>query len=422
MGSINLGNLLMNTHASGVANSTNNKINTRKSTSDTENFKQALNKAKQDNVSNDSKGKTVDTKGSKAQGQNKVAKDNKVEDLDVKEKEGEKEVTAAILNLLSETLQMPIEQITSTLEEMGIEPISLLDESNFSNFLVSLYSEDTTTDLLLGNSQLKEISKLFSKLEEVSSEIMGNEIHQLVQEKVKSTENITINTEAVETEVISEEIVETSSVLKVNDEETSELVEDVNVGSGSQHGTSQLKHQDLGLTVPVEAFESTLNLNNNEQVDSHLNRAQIVNPNPNPNLNIGTQILDHIEITALEQMKEIKMQLSPKELGQLTIKMVEKNGNLVAEIKVESEKTKQFILNELDTLKDGLTKQGIDIGHVQVDVRQNDGTTQMQQQRQKSSKRIQEIIQKHLNEIEAEENKADNIQLNVGESEVDYMV
>ena len=143
----------------------------------------------------------------------------------------------------------------------------------------------------------------------------------------------------------------------------------------------------------------------------------------NPDLNIASQIVDHIEVTKLEQMQEIKMQLSPKELGQLTIKLVEKNGVFVAEIKVESEKTKDFILNEIETLKDSLNEQGINISNVQVDVKQNDGSMQMQQQKQKSSKRIQEIIAKHLQELEEEEAQMQEVSpLDIGESEVDYMI
>ncbi len=120
-------------------------------------------------------------------------------------------------------------------------------------------------------------------------------------------------------------------------------------------------------------------------------------------------------------MQEIKMQLSPRELGQLTIKMVEKNGMLVAEIQVENEKTKEFILNELNSLKDSLIQQGLEITNVQVDVRQNDQTKQMYQQRQKSSKRIQEIIAKHLQEFEEEE-ASEVERLDVGDNEIDYMI
>ena len=105
----------------------------------------------------------------------------------------------------------------------------------------------------------------------------------------------------------------------------------------------------------------------------------------------------------------------------MNIKIVENNGAMVAEIKVDNEKAKEFILNNIHELKDNLEEQGLNVADVKVDIKQDNRQSQMEQERQKSSKRIQEIISKHLNDATLEEVE-DNETPILSDSEVDYMV
>lgn len=418
MGSINLGNLLMNMHTSAVTNKT-----TTGQTNDTSNvggFNKALDNAKQTNIA-----KNLDKKPSTINEvkvtPKKVTKSNPLQSVELEEEEViKKEVTDAILSLISTQLQVPVEELTATLEEVGLSPIDLLEEDNFSQFITAFYGESATEDLLMENSEIKDISKLFTKIQEVSNQIVGDEVHKVIEQTTVDDELLNVQTVVAEkipttqqVEVSSLEEVVSSTVMPKEEKtvQTKELT------STQPQVVQTFPIEHLGLTVPVEAFETTISLTN-DQVSQNMGGVHV-----NPDLNIASQIVDHIEVTKLEQMQEIKMQLSPKELGQLTIKLVEKNGVFVAEIKVESEKTKDFILNEIETLKDSLNEQGINISNVQVDVKQNDGSMQMQQQKQKSSKRIQEIIAKHLQELEEGEAQMQEVSpLDIGESEVDYMI
>ncbi len=414
MGSINLTNLLMNMHVNSI--SSKNITTSTKDTSNTGGFNEALNKA-----SNSSKtaNKKPSTSVQEKMTPKKVNKSSQIESIDLEEVVGE-EVAEAIVSILSVQLQIPVEEVTAVLEEIGLTPVDLLQEDNFSQFITAFYGESSTEELLIEDTQIKDVSKLFTKIQEVSTQIVGDEIHKVIEQTTTDSEVLKTQTTVTEeiplpkTEEVSilEETI--SNVVVPKDEKVVEVKEPVT--TTYQMPQSHLV-EHLGLTVPIQAFEKTISLTN-DQVSQNMSGVHV-----RPELNIASQIVDHIEITKLEQMQEIKMQLSPKELGEVTIKMVEKNGVLVAEIKVENEKTKDFILNEIGTLKDSLTKQGIDISHIQVDIRQNDSKTQMEQQKQKSSKRIQEIIAKHLQEIEDEEAQIQEITpLDVGESEIDYMI
>lgn len=415
MGSINLSNLLMNMHTSAVSNKA-----TTKQTNDASNtggFNKVLDDAKQTSTA-----KNLDKKPS-AINQTKVApkketKSTQLQSIEAEEEVVEREISDAILSLLSAQLQVPVEEVTATLEEAGLSPIDLLEEDNFSQFITAFYGESSTEDLLMGNSDLKDISKLFTKIQEVSSQIVGDEVHKVIEQTTADDKLLNVQTVVAEKLPTTEQaeanpLEEVVSSALMPKEEKQTATKELVTSHSQVAQTFPIEH--LGLTVPVEAFETTISLTN-DQVSQNMGGVHV-----NPDLNIASQIVDHIEVTKLEQMQEIKMQLSPKELGQLTIKLVEKNGVLVAEIKVESEKTKDFILNEINTLKDSLSEQGINISNVQVDVKQNESSMQMQQQKQKSSKRIQEIIAKHLQELEEEEMQEVS-PLDVGESEVDYMI
>ena len=68
-------------------------------------------------------------------------------------------------------------------------------------------------------------------------------------------------------------------------------------------------------------------------------------------------------------------------------------------------------------MRNSLEEQGLNVADVKVDIRQDNHQTQMQQERQKSSKRIQEIL------ASFEEEEEEIIEpLISSDSEVDYMV
>ena len=103
----------------------------------------------------------------------------------------------------------------------------------------------------------------------------------------------------------------------------------------------------------------------------------------------------------------------------MSIKLIEENSNIVAQIKVDNEKAKAFLINEMNSLKTALEERGLTVTDVRVDIKQDTHQSQMEQEKQKSSKRIQEIITKHMEAFEEEEEIRPE---KISDSEVDYMV
>lgn len=441
MNNVNIMAMLANTQ-SGKTDFIGTKASDRVVASQKNSFNNQLNKVKNkaevsDNSSTKKSSEEIATERNnnpKTQNEEKLlGKDIPIKKaIDIKEastsEETDTTIEGAILALLSEVLQIPIEAITETLENMACEPTDLFDQSTFTSFLSQVYPQMSEEQLLFEGQNLKDVSKLFVQLQEMSSTLEGKEIQIITEQTIVSDE--VVETE-VQTVVVTpqEALIEPIEGLQQTISESAGIAEQL-LGAkdkGDKTSTAETtlasmmsnENQDIGmgLTMPIQSFSTT--------VKNQLWTAEgVTTPTPKAvsETMITHQIIDKMDIATLGTQKEINMQLSPRELGELSIKIVETNGVLTADISVQNEKTKAFILNEVNILKEALLSAGLSIGEVKVDIKQSQGQSQMDKQKQKSSKRIQEIIQKHLNDVSDEEAIEEaSIEMS-GETEVDYMV
>ncbi|MBP3887117.1 MAG: flagellar hook-length control protein FliK [Cellulosilyticum sp.] len=402
----------------------------KETVSQTETYSTQKNK---DKVEQSKQNKEPVTKDIKNSQNNKNVQDNKEvqdkstkeldETLDIQDHEEldtEKVLEDQILAMISQALQIPIEEIQMQLEGLGLEVQDLLTEEGFGQFVNQLFARGDINALLAGDIDIKQISTLFDRLTTFAEEMKGLSQEEQVFSEMPIESHIETNdltngqdlmqTNPVMSEVIVEETVgieEIGGNVKQPSEASDEPV--LTFTNEQAQGDS-----DLGITVPIHNFTTTSFTQTFETetgVVAQTTTKQMVN---------GKAFIEQVDFKVLSQTKELNISLSPKELGQMNIKIVEQNGAMVAEIKVENEKAKEFILNEISNLKDSLEEQGLNVTDVKVDIRQDNHQTQMEQEKQKSSKRIQDILAKHLNEEESEEEIVDEPIMT--DSEIDYMV
>lgn len=314
-----------------------------------------------------------------------------------------------IINLLAEYLQIPVEEIQQVLETLEIEPIDLTNQENFGKFISELYGQPLE-DLLLNNNNIKSISTLWEKMEQIGksfSETFANsEVNLKIDKAILHKEPSNKQIDAESDTLQNMQVTNATSLEKKSE---ALQIPTMVAGQEEQKNTKQLDSiqqvslvegdiaTGLGLQIPLEAFNTTTGAKMWDQTS----KQQLLS-GLGDNIAVESQVLAKIEITQLEQGKEIQMDLAPKELGKLSFKLVEENGILTAQIRVESEKTKELLLQSIDTLKEGLKAQGLLVGDFTVNVRDHSRQSQMHQERQKSSKRIEEIIAKHLDVLEEE--------------------
>lgn len=398
-------------------------------------FSKVLDKAKDVQSKNQDKNDSTPIKENESheavqKNKNEVKKEKSVSDepveVEVKDElesdKADKEIDENLLLLLSETLNVTTEQLKEVLNQMGYVVSDLLEQENFGKFISEIYSQIKGEDILTIETGPKNISLLFEQLQAINENNKVKNtvlpVQKLVHNEI-STTHLESNTEELvqlpqDTYQTEEQIdrmtmenIPIQSTRQIN--KTQEAEESLKVLN--DFVMSEADKVDTGIVVPIQNFSSTVyaQLWQPESEISVLHTPQVVE----------TNIIDQIDFKILGTTKEIHLQLSPKELGELSIKLIEENSTIVAHIKVDSEKAKIFLLNQLNDLKAALEERGLTVVDVKVDINQDTRQSQMEQERQKSSKRIQEIISKHLETFEQEE-EADSEK--VSDSEVDYMV
>lgn len=439
MGQIGLGTIFMNAQ---VANVDTNYTSSRKAIepSKERSFSKELDKAKTSQSGNQDKNETdkiKDDKGNevvqktkdevtKSEPVNKEKVESKPED-ELENSKDKGEIDEKILSLLSQVLNVTTDQLKELLNQMGYAPSDLLKQEMFGKFVSEVYTQIKGENLLMVEDGVKDISQLFDQLQVMCSEtkIEGTPLDLQKQMDVKT--NIEKTEQSLTTIQSLYEVEDENDIEVTQKTQVQSVVQNMNTKTVTQLQTpeeqsnvlnnsvlNELGKVDLGIVVPIQNFSSTVysQLWQPEGTGTSQQVAQT------PQL-IETDIIDQIDFKTLGMTKEIHLQLSPKELGELSIKLIEENSNIVAQIKVDNEKAKAFLINEMNSLKTALEERGLTVTDVRVDIKQDTHQSQMEQEKQKSSKRIQEIIAKHMEAFEEEEEIRPE---KISDSEVDYMV
>ena len=121
--------------------------------------------------------------------------------------------------------------------------------------------------------------------------------------------------------------------------------------------------------------DSKQNLNQNSfSVLSDVNQTTSIEVGEAQNISYSTfndimeQIGDYVKTNVTADVKQMEIQLSPANLGQVNINMVSKNGVVTAQITAENEMVKNAIESQVVQLKERLESQGVKIEAVEVTV------------------------------------------------------
>ena len=457
MGQFNLGTMIIGT--SYGANGSGSSRNTS-TASASESFDKTFERAKTSTRTNDDSRSTKNATQNDDAKKNVVAKDNEStyennkvknenstkatqelgsedekinESLQVEEESTDEVIDNQILSLVSQVFHLSVDEIKEILGQLGLEIQDLMSQEGFSTFISEACGQGSVAALLMETDDVKGIATLFEDLnalgdtlQEATLQNASKETLINVLQREQISETYTEDISKIENEINGLQVVqaEGNENINVNEEVHLPVVkENVRYNENteaSDEGLSFLQGseeqtEDIGINVPVHNFTTTTFMQSFEAEGAIVTQTTTTKATAS-----GEEFIKQIDFKVIGQTKELNIQLSPKELGNLNIKIVENNGALVAEIKVDNEKAKEFILSEIHLLKQNLEEQGLNVADVKVDIRQDNHQSQMEQERQKSSKRIQEIISKHFEEEDEEE--YEDIAPIVSHSEVDYMV
>ena len=352
MGQIGLGTIFMNAQ---VANVDTNYTSSSKAIepSKERSFSKELDKAKTSQSGNQDKNETTkikDDKGNevvqktkdgvtKSEPVNKEKVESKPED-ELENSKDKGEIDEKILSLLSQVLNVTTDQLKELLNQMGYAPSDLLKQEMFGKFVSEVYTQIKGENLLMVEDGVKDISQLFDQLQVMCSKtkIEGTPLDLQKQMDVKT--NIEKPIEETEQSLLTiqslNEVEEGNDIEVTQKPQVQSVVQNMNTKTVTQLQTPEEQSNvlnnsvlnetgkvDLGIVVPIQNFSSTVysQLWQPEGTGTSQQVAQT------PQL-IETDIIDQIDFKTLGMTKEIHLQLSPKELGELSIKLMEENSNM----------------------------------------------------------------------------------------------
>ncbi|NFS27771.1 flagellar hook-length control protein FliK [Clostridium botulinum] len=356
--------------------SNNDKNHTTKSKDDTS-FKDVLNEKSSTKIET----KKDDSKNIK----DKVeVTDENVNDKDVSVEDKINEIEEKIDNASKDEIIEMLNSIFNMLSSVKDENIDIKDlnsdilnsiinnsgkeNSNLSKLLENLLtaSESPLTNLL--NSDNKDLlNKLLSKL--------GNKLDEDtdVSNKVKDLMS------------------QISSSLENKENKTSNF--NTAFKNFEQNANSQMNNQNIEEEkVPTSTSDEDDFLNkllNNNKDDSVLNKINLLSSRNEINSNnvaastesvtinkatMGDDLIKNVKLMITNSMKELTVKINPKDLGQVTISLIQENGIMKANIKANSKETFELLSQNLVEMKKAIGEQNIKVADVNVELYQEDTT------------------------------------------------
>lgn len=105
--------------------------------------------------------------------------------------------------------------------------------------------------------------------------------------------------------------------------------------------------------------------------DKAIAQAKMISPNMTQQIENFSKVVDEIRVAFFSNKTSLNIKLEPESLGKLSVKINSENGIFNASFFVESEKAKQILENQMITLRQALTDQGITVQDINVQVGQN---------------------------------------------------
>lgn len=155
------------------------------------------------------------------------------------------------------------------------------------------------------------------------------------------------------------------------------------------------------------SFTNSINRLNNTNVNS-VNGVQSVDAD-----NIAQDIVRSVRYMAKVNIKEMVVKVNPANLGEITIKLVEENGDMKLNIKANSKETYTLLSQQLGDITDQLKDQNIKIQDVKLSLYEDDTTFFKGEEFNHQSSNNEDSRQQSTN-------KARNIMMNE-EEEIDSM-
>lgn len=310
-------------------------------------------------------------------------------------------LSAAIVEVVSQILNIEPQQLEDLLSETQINPIELLQPEKLMELLLETSETGDITELLTNEAlagRLKEMEDALEKFDlsqygttkEQLEALLSGQKAELVDSSVEAAKEDVSDKEVLKDEkplVNAGEEQKAGNKAAVNDkpEQPADKVEVVDLrrkpevsedGENEDRMSDDEKNRQTEHTVRQTHTEGNERAGATEQFINQLATAapqseytgDVVNQTVVMYREIVDQIVQQIRVVIRPDQTSMNMQLMPENLGRVYVNMTAKNGVVTATFLVQNEIAKEAIEANLEVFKQNLNEQGTKVEAVEVDV------------------------------------------------------
>jgi flagellar hook-length control protein FliK len=349
------------------------KFDNSKSTYKSEDFKKVLNsksnsREQEDTQKIDNTNQNVDS--------TEVKDTDKVDELKEKLKELEKKSKSSSKDDVNDTLK----ELLNLLAKLGVKEEDLklngMDNSNLNSTMekiMELLKNDSVTDKLDTDS-LKTMEKLLGNLSNLSGDntestkgikSLMSQISDMLNNKQNQTDKVLTLEDVLNTKY-SQDNSESSAGNENNNTSTSKDGKEISKEDKFLNSlVDDNKDSDLS---KINLFASRTAAIQNQGVNS-VSRGLTVNK-----ATFVDDLIKDVKFMNNNSLKELTVTVNPGNLGEITIKLVQEDGIMKADLKANSKETTALLSQNLSDIKKQLNEQNIKVSDVNIELYQGDTT------------------------------------------------
>lgn len=320
-------------------------------------------------------------------GKNKSDKLNNVSEAEPIDEEVETAVEGIVKEVMQEIeemLEVSEEELLDILEQLGLQPIDLLNPDNMVSILTALTGEGSTIQLVMDEEMYLTLQDLMQMVEDKTQELMSatglsDEELEAVMDQLKLLTNQQLSHEEMEMKQVQilpfeseEEVVAEDGDVPVIVKNENDL-QDVQTTEVTQDSPERIvektetgKSEDSLFQEQQQNMQSFQNMS--DEISQLAGESKLEGTGTLNTESILKQLADYVKIQKGKELTEMELQLHPASLGNVKVTLATKGGVVTAQLTTENEIVKNAIESQVSQLKQNLEEQGVRVEAIEVSV------------------------------------------------------
>lgn len=320
-------------------------------------------------------------------GKNKSDKLNNVSEAEPIDEEVETAVEGIVKEVMQEIeemLEVSEEELLDVLEQLGLQPIDLLNPDNMVSILTALTGEGSTIQLVMDEEMYLTLQDLMQMVEDKTQELMSatglsDEELETVIDQLKLLMNQQLSHEEMEMKQVQilpfeseEEVVAEDGDVPVIVKNENDL-QDVQTTEVTQDSPERIvektetgKSEDSLFQEQQQNMQSFQNMS--DEISQLAGESKLEGTGTPNTESILKQLADYVKIQKGKELTEMELQLHPASLGNVKVTLATKGGVVTAQLTTENEIVKNAIESQVSQLKQNLEEQGVRVEAIEVSV------------------------------------------------------